>query len=57
MSHSSIRFGFGRYTTIEEVDKLCVLLKEKVEHLRDLIPLWEMHNEGIDISTIKWDHN
>lgn len=57
MSHTSIRFGFGRYTTEEEVDNLCNLLKEKVEYLRNLSPLWEMHNEGIDIKTIKWDHH
>jgi len=57
-SHSSIRFGIGRFTTIEEIDFTVDLLEKQVERLRDLSPLWEMYNEGIDIKTIQWktDH-
>lgn len=54
MAHSSIRFGLGRFTTREEVD-FCV--KETIKHvtkLRELSPLWEMVQEGIDIKSIQW---
>lgn len=54
MAHSSIRFGLGRFTTAEEVD-FCV--EETVKHvnkLRELSPLWEMVQEGIDIKSIQW---
>lgn len=54
MAHSSIRFGLGRFTTEEEVD-FCV--EETVKHvnkLRELSPLWEMVQEGIDIKSIQW---
>ncbi len=57
LAHSSIRFSLGRFTTEQEVDFVIALIKEKVEKLRELSPLWEMHQEGIDISTIEWaDH-
>jgi len=57
-SHSSIRFGIGRFTTIEDIDFTVDLLEKQVGRLRNLSPLWEMHNEGIDIKSIKWktDH-
>lgn len=54
MAHTSIRFGFGRFTTNEEVDYAISLIAKNVEHLRELSPLWEMTMEGIDISSIKW---
>jgi len=53
-SHSSIRFGIGRFTTIEDIDFTVDLLEKQVGRLRNLSPLWEMHNEGIDIKSIKW---
>ncbi|MCK9507836.1 MAG: IscS subfamily cysteine desulfurase [Pigmentiphaga sp.] len=57
LAHSSIRFSLGRFTTEQEVDFVIALVKEKVEKLRELSPLWEMHQEGIDLSTIEWaDH-
>lgn len=57
LAHSSIRFSLGRFTTEEEVDFVIALIKDKVEKLRELSPLWEMHQEGIDLSTIEWaDH-
>ncbi|MCL2726182.1 MAG: IscS subfamily cysteine desulfurase [Polyangiaceae bacterium] len=54
IAHSSIRFGLGRYTTEEEVDYVAGLVIEKVKHLRDMSPLYEMHKEGIDLKSIAW---
>ena len=54
LAHSSIRFTLGRFSTEQEVDFVVDLLKAKVSKLRDLSPLWEMHQEGIDLSTIQW---
>ena len=53
-AHSSIRFGLGRFTTEEEVDYVANLVVEKVNKLRELSPLWEMHKDGIDLSTVQW---
>ena len=55
LAHSSIRFSLGRYTTEEDVDYTIKLVKEKVEKLRQLSPLWDMYKDGIDLSTIKWN--
>ncbi len=54
LAHSSIRFGLGRFTTQEEVDYVADLVIAKVNHLRDMSPLWEMHKEGIDLKTVQW---
>jgi cysteine desulfurase len=54
MAHTSIRFGFGRFTTDEEIDFAVDLIRSKINGLRELSPLWEMYQEGIDISEIKW---
>ncbi|SAK91645.1 cysteine desulfurase [Caballeronia temeraria] len=54
LAHSSIRFTVGRFTTEQDVDYVINLLKNKIAKLRDLSPLWEMHKDGIDISTIQW---
>jgi len=54
LAHSSIRFTLGRFTTPEEVDFTVDHLKAKVAKLRDLSPLWEMHKDGIDLSTVQW---
>ncbi|MBF8176963.1 MAG: IscS subfamily cysteine desulfurase [Burkholderiaceae bacterium] len=54
LAHSSIRFTFGRFTTEEDVDFTIKLIKEKVNKLRELSPLWDMYKDGIDISTIQW---
>ncbi|HEX2567120.1 MAG TPA: IscS subfamily cysteine desulfurase [Burkholderiales bacterium] len=54
LAHSSIRFTLGRFTTEEEIDYTIEHLKTKVAKLRDLSPLWEMHKEGIDLSTVQW---
>ncbi|MPW17371.1 IscS subfamily cysteine desulfurase [Paraburkholderia sp. CNPSo 3157] len=54
LAHSSIRFTVGRFTTEQDVDYVINLLKSKIAKLRDLSPLWEMHKDGIDLSTIQW---
>jgi cysteine desulfurase len=54
LAHSSIRFGLGRFNTEEEVDFVADLVTEKVKHLREMSPLWEMHKEGIDLKTVQW---
>jgi cysteine desulfurase len=54
LAHSSIRFTLGRFTTQEEIDYTIDHLRSKVERLRELSPLWEMHKEGIDLSTVQW---
>ncbi len=56
LAHSSIRFGLGRFNTEEEVDWVVELLGRKVKKLRDLSPLAEMAREGIDPSSVAWDH-
>jgi len=54
LAHSSIRFTLGRFTTEAEIDFAVDLIKRKVAKLRELSPLWEMHKEGIDLSTVQW---
>ena len=54
LAHSSIRFGLGRFNTDEEVDYVANLVVDKVKRLRSMSPLYEMHQEGIDIKTIQW---
>jgi len=54
LAHSSIRFTIGRYTTEQDVDKAIDLVRDKVQKLRDLSPLWDMFKEGIDISKVEW---
>ena len=54
LAHSSIRFTVGRFTTQEEIDFTVELLQKKVAKLREMSPLWEMHQEGIDLNTVQW---
>jgi cysteine desulfurase len=54
LAHSSIRFTVGRFTTREEIDYAIDLLQRKVSRLREMSPLWEMHNEGIDLNSVQW---
>jgi cysteine desulfurase len=57
MAHTSIRFGIGRFTTEEEVDIAIQKVVTAVKRLREMSPLWEMVQEGIDLKNIKWsDH-
>lgn len=57
LAHSSIRFGIGRFTTEEEIDFVINTVRGKVEHLRNLSPLWEMVQDGIDLTTIEWSQH
>ncbi len=54
LAHSSLRMTIGRFTTEEEIDYAIATIRENVARLRELSPLWEMHKDGIDISTIQW---
>ena len=54
LAHSSIRFTIGRFTTEEEIDYVAALLREKVNKLRELSPLWDMYKEGIDLDSVQW---
>ncbi|XP_043946097.1 cysteine desulfurase, mitochondrial isoform X2 [Protopterus annectens] len=54
LAHSSIRFGIGRFTTEEEVDFTAEKCAQQVKRLREMSPLWEMVQEGIDLKSIKW---
>jgi cysteine desulfurase len=54
LAHSSIRFSVGRYTTEKDVDDAIAQVKEKVEKLRDLSPLWDMYKDGIDLNSVEW---
>ncbi|CAL9098699.1 unnamed protein product [Musa textilis] len=54
MAHTSIRFGIGRFTTEAEIDKAIELTVRQVEKLREMRPLYEMVDEGIDLKSIQW---
>lgn len=54
LAHSSLRMTIGRWTTEEDIDYAIKTIRENVAKLRDLSPLWEMHKDGIDLSTIQW---
>ena len=54
MAHSSIRFSIGRFTKEEDIDYTIQLLKEKIGRLRELSPLWEMFQDGVDIDKVEW---
>merc|ERR1712113_158617 len=54
LAHTSIRFGLGRFTTEEEVDIAAENVIKHVTKLREMSPLWEMVQEGIDLKTIQW---
>ncbi|MCE2964912.1 MAG: IscS subfamily cysteine desulfurase, partial [Alphaproteobacteria bacterium] len=55
LAHTSLRIGFGRFTTEQEIDYAADLIVEKVNKLRKMSPLWEMvKEEGIDLKNIQW---
>ncbi|MGF1641614.1 MAG: IscS subfamily cysteine desulfurase [Rhodospirillales bacterium] len=54
LAHTSLRIGFGRYTTEEEVDYAVERIVGEVDRLRQMSPLWEMAQEGIDLKSIEW---
>ncbi|HYF43933.1 MAG TPA: IscS subfamily cysteine desulfurase [Ramlibacter sp.] len=54
LAHSSLRMTIGRFTTEEEIDYAVQTIKQNVHKLRELSPLWEMYQDGVDLSTIQW---
>ena len=54
LAHSSIRFGLGRFNTEDEVDYVAELVVKNVQRLRELSPLWEMFQEGVDLKSVQW---
>ena len=57
LAHSSIRFGIGRFTTEKEVDYVVQSMVKGVRKLRELSPLYEMVLDGVDLSTVTWQHH
>jgi cysteine desulfurase len=54
LAHTSIRFGIGRFNTVEEIDYVAGHVTDAVNRLREMSPLWEMHQEGVDLKSIQW---
>jgi cysteine desulfurase len=54
LAHTSIRFGIGRFTTEKEIDYASQLIITKIQKLREMSPLWEMVQDGIDLTKINW---
>merc|ERR1711865_274800 len=54
MAHTSLRFGLGRFTTVDEVDFAVNLLGEHIQRLRDMSPIWDMVEAGVDMNSIQW---
>ena len=54
LAHSSIRFGLGRFNTLEEVDYVTDRVSKEVKRLREMSPLYEMAKEGIDLKSVNW---
>lgn len=53
-AHSSIRFGIGRFTTEGEIDYVLDAVRARVNFLRELSPLWELVQDGVDLNSIEW---
>ena len=54
LAHSSLRFSFGRFTTEEDVDYAADKVRQAVIKLRELSPLWDMYQDGVDLSSVEW---
>ncbi len=54
LAHSSIRFSIGRYTTAEEIEYTITKVRDAITKLRELSPLWEMYQDGVDLKSIQW---
>lgn len=57
LAHSSIRFTMGRFTTEAEIDYVIGVIRNAIEKLRDMSPLWDMYKEGIDLNSVEWAHH
>ena len=57
LAHTSLRIGFGRFTTTAEVDIALEKIEEAVNRLRYMSPLWEMAKDGVDLNTVKWNNS
>ena len=57
LAHSSIRFSMGRYTTEEDIDNVVAQVRNAVEKLRSLSPLWDMFKDGVDLSKVEWQEH
>lgn len=54
LAHSSIRFSIGRFTTEAEIDYVINVIRNAIDKLREMSPLWDMYKEGIDLDTVEW---
>lgn len=54
LAHSSIRFSFGRYTTEADIDRIITAVHIAVDKLRELSPLWDMYQDGVDLDSVEW---
>ena len=57
LAHSSIRFTIDRFTTEAEIDHVVSVVRNAIDKLRDMSPLWDMYKEGIDLNTVEWAHH
>ncbi len=57
LAHSSLRFSLGRFTTEEDIDYTIEAIRNGVNHMRDLSPIWEMYKEGVDLNKVEWSEH
>jgi cysteine desulfurase len=57
LAHSSIRFTMGRFTTEAEIDYVIGVIRNAIDKLRDMSPLWDMYKDGVDLSKVEWVHH
>lgn len=57
LAHSSLRFSLGRFTTDADIDQAIAAVRQGVNHMRELSPIWEMYKEGVDLSSVEWSEH
>jgi len=57
LAHSSLRISLGRFTTKEDIDYAIESIRDGVNHMRSLSPIWEMYQEGIDLDSVEWSEH